>query len=146
MDNQAQPPRPPATLPVNIEGAAEPTTPTVKPVNIIIPMGRVTKESFTEAGYRQPIPMINVVGRPILFWLIDNLDLHADDKIYIAVPPHVNIGFNLDNRLKTTFPTLNIKVTELQFDTKGPLETLLIAAHAIEASRDRYRTLCMDCS
>jgi hypothetical protein len=115
-------------------------------LNIIIPMGRVTKKSFSEAGFRQPIPMINIVGRPILFWLIDNLDLQDDDRIYIAVPPHVNVGFNLAHRLETEYPDLTIKLTELQFETKGPLETLLIASHSVETARDNNKTLCLDCS
>ena len=44
-------------------------------MNIIIPLGGIG-DRFKKLGYILPKPLINVMGKPILHWLIDNLD-HA---------------------------------------------------------------------
>ena len=108
-------------------------------------MGKVYRESYTEAGYRAPTPFINVAGRPVLFWLIDNLSMQADDRLYIVLPKSINLAFAVDSRLQAEYPMLGIFVIELQFQTRGPLETLLIGTHGVEHSRQTLRTLSLDC-
>ena len=51
-------------------------------MKIIIPLGGVGKR-FSYEGYTMPKPLIMVGGKPILFWLIDSLNLEEDDSIYI---------------------------------------------------------------
>jgi hypothetical protein len=41
-------------------------------MNILIPIGGIGSRFRTE-GYRFPKPLINIEGRPMLFWLIDHL-------------------------------------------------------------------------
>lgn len=43
---------------------------------MVIPMGGVGAR-FAKNGYRHPKPLINIVGRPMILWLIDNLKLTA---------------------------------------------------------------------
>jgi len=67
-------------------------------MNIVIPMGGIG-ERFARVGYRCarsptlrtperarsfPKPLVNLVGRPMIFWLLDNLDLTPDDRVYSA--------------------------------------------------------------
>ena len=54
------------------------------PLNIIIPMGGLGSNEFTESGYTQPKPMVPIVGRPMLFWLLDNLELRDDDSVWFG--------------------------------------------------------------
>ena len=41
---------------------------------IIIPLGG-TGERFKQNGYKKPKALINVFGKPILYYLLDNLNL-----------------------------------------------------------------------
>jgi NDP-sugar pyrophosphorylase family protein len=74
-------------------------------MNIVIPMGGIG-ERFARVGYRCaclgaaccpvltpffsfPKPLVNLVGRPMIFWLLDNLDLTPEDRVYsecVTVP------------------------------------------------------------
>ena len=54
-------------------------------INIVVPMGGIG-ERFARVGYRFPKPLVNLVGRPMIFWLLDNLDLTPDDRVYSAQP------------------------------------------------------------
>ena len=50
---------------------------------ILIPLGGLGQR-FKEVGYSLPKPLINVFGKPILFWLLDNLSISKDiNFIYI---------------------------------------------------------------
>ena len=49
---------------------------------IIIPLGGIG-DRFKKNGYKYPKALINVLGKPILFWLLDSLILKKDTVIYI---------------------------------------------------------------
>ena len=108
-------------------------------------MGKIYKNSFLEAGYRSPTPFINIAGRPVLFWLIDHLQMSEADQLYIVVPKDFSLGFAVEKRLCDEYPDKMITVIELQFATRGPLETLLIGSHGIEEERQLIKTLSLDC-
>jgi choline kinase len=108
-------------------------------------MGRVYKGAFVDAGYRAPTAFINIAGRPLLFWLIDNLSMTAHDQLYIVIPKEFNLGYAVDRRLHEEFPDRDILVIELQFSSRGPLETLMIGTHGVEEHRQNCKTLSLDC-
>jgi choline kinase len=85
----------------------------------------------TYTGYRTPIPLINIAGRPVLFWMVDNLVTNEDDKIYVVMPKHTNNTFAVQKLLETEYPLKNFAVITLEFCTRGPIETLLIACNQI---------------
>lgn len=61
-------------------------------MNVIIPIGGVGRR-FTEEDYYLPKPLIKSLGKPIIFWTIDNLELSSDDKLFIVyrdVMPEIN--------------------------------------------------------
>ena len=72
-------------------------------MNIIIPLGGVGKR-FSDTGYNKPKPLIKALGREIIFWLLDSLNLEESDTIYIPY------NENLDNfefsELITSLPSL----------------------------------------
>ena len=39
---------------------------------LIIPLGGLGTR-FKKFGYKNPKPLVNVFGKPIIFWLLDNL-------------------------------------------------------------------------
>ena len=48
---------------------------------IIIPLGG-TGTRFKDMEYKQPKALINVFGKPILFWLIESLRIKTNTTIY----------------------------------------------------------------
>ena len=51
---------------------------------VLIPLGGIGKR-FKDLGYKLPKPLINVMGKPIIFWLLDNINLNNLDLIYILI-------------------------------------------------------------
>jgi len=51
-------------------------------MNIIIPLGG-KGERFVKEGYKDPKPLIKVLDKEILFYVIDNLNIKEDDKVFI---------------------------------------------------------------
>ena len=49
---------------------------------ILIPLGG-TGSRFKENGYSKPKALINALGKPILYWLLDSLDNKSIDYIYV---------------------------------------------------------------
>jgi NDP-sugar pyrophosphorylase family protein len=53
-------------------------------MNIIIPLGGMG-ERFKKEGFIQPKPLIPILGKPMLYHLIDKLILNNDDKLIITL-------------------------------------------------------------
>ena len=51
-------------------------------MNVIIPLGGIGQR-FLETGFNLPKPLIQLLFKPIIFWLLDSLNPHADDNIII---------------------------------------------------------------
>lgn len=51
-------------------------------MNIIIPLGGIG-ERFSNNGYTKPKPLIKVLGKEIIFWVLDSLNISDNDTIYI---------------------------------------------------------------
>jgi dTDP-glucose pyrophosphorylase len=96
-------------------------------MNIIIPLGG-KGERFRKEGYTDPKPLIKVLGKEILFHVIDNLNVCENDKIFIIY----NIELDNDNFsdiITTKYP--EIKLIKLMNDTKGAAETVYIGLSEI---------------
>jgi len=110
-----------------------------EPLNVIIPMGGLFKSSSA-----MPPPLRNIVGRPILFWLLDHLALGPDDKVWIGVPKEVDDSFALSKQLRSEFAALNICVVPLLFPTSGPIETIFVMLQSMDAVSLKRRTISLD--
>ena len=53
-----------------------------KGINVIIPLGGYGRR-FSEAGFTLPKPLIRVMGKPLLFWVLDSLVLAPEDRLFI---------------------------------------------------------------
>ena len=97
---------------------------------IIIPLGGLGSR-FSNANYHLPKPLINVLGKPILFWLLDNLSVKSNQLIYI---PYNNVlsNYNFEDILRRHYSHLNIQFLKLEKDTDGAAHTMKIALDAID--------------
>jgi NDP-sugar pyrophosphorylase family protein len=94
-------------------------------MNIIIPLGG-KGERFKKEGYISPKPLIKILNKEIIFYVLDNLNLESNDKIFIIYNKELE-QFNFEDIIKTrTKSNSNIYFIKLDTDTKGASETINI--------------------
>jgi capsule biosynthesis phosphatase len=89
-------------------------------MNILIPLGGIGKR-FADYGYQLPKPLIKVLGKEIIFWLLDSLKTDEGDEIFIPYNEYLEY-FNFGEIVNSKYP--NIKLTPIP-NTKGASETIL---------------------
>ena len=52
-------------------------------MNIIIPLGG-KGERFYKEGYFMPKPLIKIMNKEMIFWVLDNLIISNEDKVFIC--------------------------------------------------------------
>lgn len=124
------------------ENEARPLKSTVS-LNVLVPLGGLSSNAFTEAGFRMPKPLVPIVGRPMILWMFDHLDLFEDDHIWIGVRRDVEAKFSLTEMLRREYP-FKITVVCLDFDTRGATETLYCMLKAMDASALARRTIALN--
>jgi len=107
---------------------------------ILIPIGGVG-ERFKKNGYKEPKALIKVFGKPILYYLLDNLSNNNIDFIYI---PYNNeyYSYRFEERLLNDYPNINFKFLKLEKNTNGAAETIKIALEKINIQDTPI--LCLD--
>lgn len=91
-------------------------------MKIIIPLnGKGSR--FTEKGYTDSKPFININGTSILCKVIKSLKIDKEELIILARKEYRKN--NLDFYLYKNFPQINSRVIYLEEDTAGPADTLL---------------------
>ncbi|CAF4218504.1 unnamed protein product, partial [Adineta steineri] len=113
-------------------------------MNIRIPMGGIGHR-FSKENYRFPKPLINIVGRPMLFWLLDNLDTKEDDIIYLGLLESLEKQFNLVQTIKMEYPNRKFESVVIGFETRGAVETLFIMLQFLNPYRLDCKTISLDC-
>ncbi|KAJ3093785.1 hypothetical protein HDU96_002028, partial [Phlyctochytrium bullatum] len=114
------------------------------PLNVIIPIGGVGSR-FKKEGFRFPKPLINIEGRPMLFWIIDRLKLQENDVIWIAIREDMEKDFDFKRTMKKEYPNVDIRILVLLFDTRGAAETLYIVTQYMQKELLGRRTISLDC-
>lgn len=89
---------------------------------IIIPLGGLG-ERFKKCGYQYPKPLVNVLGKNIIQWLIDNLKISTNDKILIPYNQELS-KFHFEEELKKTYPKISFFFMELCENTQGAADTI----------------------
>jgi capsule biosynthesis phosphatase len=114
-------------------------------MNIIIPIGGIGKR-FAEEGYKMPKPLINVLGKPMLYRVIESFKLQAENnhKIHIVYHSHLK-DYNFETLIKFYFPKLNIAFTCLESPTKGAAETVLVGLKDFSEEELNQPILIADC-
>jgi len=92
---------------------------------ILIPLGGVGSR-FKNNGYKNPKALINVFGKPIIYYLLDNLNTKDIEFIYIPYNKEY-VNFRLEDILRKDYPNIKFKFYILQQNTEGAAETINIA-------------------
>lgn len=108
-------------------------------MNIIIPLGGIGKR-FKDNNYNLPKQLINVMGKPILYWLLDNLNISKNDKIIIPYNKEL-LNYNFEDRLKKDYD-YNFVFFILPKHTQGAAETLYLALKELNLNDEPI--ICLD--
>ena len=117
-------------------------------INIVIPMAGAGSR-FSNAGYSNPKPLIELNGIPMIKLVVENLKPSLEHKfIFICQKEHVK-KYNLKNFLKTCSP--NCEIVEIDGLTEGAACTVLEARnlinnsdHLMIANSDQYIDINID--
>jgi HAD superfamily hydrolase (TIGR01549 family) len=108
---------------------------------IIIPIGGIGKR-FKENGYKKPKALINIYEKPIISYLLDNLN--TDNIDYIFIPYNKEYKkYGFEDLLIKNYPEINFKFFCLENNTRGAAETINIGINKLNEERD-IPVLCLD--
>jgi NDP-sugar pyrophosphorylase family protein len=109
-------------------------------MNIIIPIGG-KGERFLNNGYKEPKPLINILGKNMIFYVLDNLNFTKEDNIFII---YYNIDDNIfKNLVLEKYPFINF--IKINFQTKGAAETIYEGLKKIKCLTCNKKTMLFDC-
>tara|TARA_B110000208_G_C11794398_1_gene438922 strand:- start:1164 stop:3068 length:1905 start_codon:yes stop_codon:yes gene_type:complete len=91
---------------------------------IFIPLGGIGQR-FKDNGYTKPKALINVFGKPILYYLLDSLNI-KEELVYISYNIEYKY-FRFEDMLKKSYPNINFKFFCLEKNTRGAAETIKIS-------------------
>jgi HAD superfamily hydrolase (TIGR01509 family) len=95
-------------------------------MNIIIPLAGLG-ERFQKEGYTVPKPLIPVLGKPILFYVLDNVRLQPEDKVYILYNSSLK-DHNFTEIVSERYP--HVHLIEMP-STRGAAETIQLGIERI---------------
>mmetsp|Transcript_36127 Transcript_36127/g.84397 ORF Transcript_36127/g.84397 Transcript_36127/m.84397 type:complete len:805 (-) Transcript_36127:85-2499(-) len=113
-------------------------------LNVLIPMGG-RGESFREAGYAFPKPLIKIAGRPMLLHLLDNLQLRSGDIVWMIMPSALYVQYEAELDVQRQYPQVEVRVVPFKVHTHGAVETLYIGLQHMSAAELNRKTVCLDC-
>lgn len=101
---------------------------------VVVPMaGRGSR--YATQGYETPKPLIEVAGKPMVFWALKSLEgLRVSKYIFVALKEHEDI-FGVQKLLKNQIDG-NVEFVWLDTVTEGQLCTVLAARHLLDANED----------
>lgn len=108
---------------------------------VLIPLGGIGRR-FKESNASVPKALIEVCGKSILFWVLDNLKMKDIDFVYIPYNNEYKYH-NLEEKIMTRYPQLNFKFLQLLDNTRGAAETISIALQKLQ-NEDDQPVLCID--
>ena len=108
---------------------------------VIIPIGGIGQR-FKDNNYTKPKALINIFGKPILYYLLDNLNFEKIEYIYIPYNKEYK-KYNFEETLNKNYPKLNFKFYCLTNNTRGAAETINIALNNLNEDKDKP-ILCLD--
>jgi UDP-N-acetylglucosamine diphosphorylase / glucose-1-phosphate thymidylyltransferase / UDP-N-acetylgalactosamine diphosphorylase / glucosamine-1-phosphate N-acetyltransferase / galactosamine-1-phosphate N-acetyltransferase len=101
-----------------------------KKINILIPLGGAGKR-FSDAGYKDPKPFIDVNGASMIKAVIKNLQHPSANFIFVINEEYVSISDFEEHIAEINIPKRVFSVNKL---TEGPASTVLVAKKAIDNS------------
>jgi capsule biosynthesis phosphatase len=109
---------------------------------VLIPLGGIG-ERFKKNKYNKPKALIKLFGKPILYHLLDNLNLKNID--IICIPYNIEYElFNFENNIVHDYPDIKFKFVKLQNNTKGAAESINICLKHINNFICDKPIICLD--
>lgn len=108
---------------------------------ILIPIGGLGTR-FKENDYKRPKTLINIFGQPLIFHLLDNLDIDDETIVYI-VYNHEYEKYRFEDMIVNNYSDVHFKFHHLLDNTEGAAETINIALQHIDLNYD-LPVLCLD--
>ena len=109
-------------------------------MNVVIPLGGIGSR-FLEVGYILPKPLINLLLKPILFWLLDSLVFQPDDNVVIVCNKRLE-RYRFRELICKKYEQIN--VLYLDRDTLGAAETVLFALSTLSVPDLAKPTILLD--
>ena len=110
-------------------------------MNIIIPLGG-KGERFSKDGYSEPKPLIKIFEKKMIEYVVDNLNINSDDKLFIIFNKKLN-NYNFSSFINKRYPLINLIEID---DTKGAVETLFLGINDIISNYSyNQKCLILDC-
>lgn len=110
-------------------------------MNIIIPLGGIG-ERFKQDGYLKPKPLIKILGKEMIFYLIDNLNISDNDKLIIIYHQDLD-KFCFKDIIHNKYK--NIELIKLEKNTEGATETILYGLNSMNNEYLLNKTILLDC-
>jgi HAD superfamily hydrolase (TIGR01549 family) len=108
---------------------------------IIIPIGGIGQR-FKDKGYKNPKALINIYGKHIISFLLDNLN--TDNIDYIFIPYNNEYKkYRFEDFLIKNYPNINFKFFCIENNTRGAAETINIGLNNLIEKRD-VPVICLD--
>jgi capsule biosynthesis phosphatase len=108
---------------------------------VLIPLGGIG-DRFKKNGYKQPKGLIKLFGKPILYYLLDNLN--TENINFVCIPYNKEYShYNFEEQLQKDYPNINFKFLKLLNNTEGAAHTINIALNTFSSLKDQP-ILCLD--
>jgi len=107
---------------------------------VLIPLGG-TGERFKKHNYSNPKALVNIFGKPILYYLIDCLNASNVDFVYIPYNKEYT-QFRLEDKLTKDYPNIKFRFYPLPYNTGGAAETINISLKQLTC--EDKPILCLD--
>lgn len=112
----------------------------MKPIQILMPMGGLGQR-FRDEGYELPKPLIDVQGEAMFLKALSSFDAYEGDKKHLfVVRQDAEDQYGLATRIQEL--QVDAKIAMLQSDTRGAVETCLLAREHIDPE---LPLIIMDC-
>jgi capsule biosynthesis phosphatase len=99
---------------------------------------------FKDEDYHLPKPLINILGKPMIFWLLDNLDLSEVEQVIV---PYTSIldSFDFQTQIRERYKNTKFKFFPFNYPTRGAAETVYIALDNLDEGTLENPVMLMDC-
>ena len=112
-------------------------------MNILIPIGGLGQR-FKSEGYSKPKPLISVLGVPMIHRVVESITTQQEDIIHVVYNPELNY-WNFKESLQKEFPTKKFNFIELEKQTRGAAETILLGLTNLDNNILSQSFLILDC-
>jgi len=110
-------------------------------MNIIIPLGG-KGERFYKEGYVESKPLIKLINKEMIFWVLDNLIISNEDKIFICYRNDLD-KYNFSAIIREKYP--KVICIPINYQTSGAVETISYSLNSIFQLEHHKKCVLLDC-